>query len=119
MERLTYKNGFGEWEAKCKSTFSARRDDRLTMIIGGNVLDRLAAYEDAIPYERLETAVSALEMFDKGYQSFEDWIIKKPKQGHWIKHVNSTQECSACGQSTNAFDFKFCPNCGARMDKEK
>lgn len=42
---------------------------------------------------------------------------------HWIEHFEDFGEsffveCSACHSSKNADESKFCPDCGAVMDKE-
>lgn len=40
--------------------------------------------------------------------------------GHWtISDIpNSTLcVCSACGYSCGAYTYRYCPNCGAKMDK--
>ena len=42
------------------------------------------------------------------------WI----EHGNWFGHIE--YECSACqGQTFDASEFKCCPHCGARMDKDK
>ena len=45
------------------------------------------------------------------------------KKGKWIKHEDSNEiSCSQCGYRVivllNSY-WKYCPNCGARMDEEK
>ena len=50
---------------------------------------------------------------------------KKPKTGKWIKTISengitSAVRCSICGFEDNRYMlFRYCPNCGAKMeDKE-
>lgn len=45
--------------------------------------------------------------------------LKEQKTGHWIYKNNwySNYECSECG-CLNGYS-KYCPNCGARMEREK
>lgn len=55
------------------------------------------------------------------------WAIKAmnadpTKHGRWIKIVHPWYECSECGERTAVVNlngevvWKYCPNCGARMD---
>lgn len=39
------------------------------------------------------------------------------KHGHWIER-NFWRECSVCGSHQLAINFNYCPNCGAKMEKE-
>lgn len=64
---------------------------------------------------------------------FIDWIDEAPTadavpvvHGRWITHelqingyAHATCECTACGASrpTTLFPMKYCPHCGARMDR--
>lgn len=56
-------------------------------------------------------------------------LERKPKTGHWIPKTQYVAICSVCNhlQSTNGADltgkalvhkalFKYCPNCGAKME---
>lgn len=41
--------------------------------------------------------------------------------GRWIENGikdSMLSKCSACGFSCGAYSFNYCPNCGARMDRE-
>ena len=42
------------------------------------------------------------------------------RHGHWID-TGSGQECSVCGEIQYGYDNGryYCPNCGAKMDKEQ
>ena len=48
-----------------------------------------------------------------------DWWnaeYKEPKPGHWIDINGIYAECSNCNEEIYITgDFKFCPNCGAKM----
>lgn len=52
-------------------------------------------------------------------------IIKEyeePKTGHWISHYDEDAkegwyECDRC-HTERAFNTKFCPDCGAKMESE-
>lgn len=47
------------------------------------------------------------------------------RHGHWINDFGSPLKCSSCGivgkvnEITLRADFKFCPNCGAKMDESE
>lgn len=42
--------------------------------------------------------------------------VEKVWHGRWIKH-EGYDECSEC-HAKSIFGYNYCPNCGARMDKE-
>lgn len=44
-------------------------------------------------------------------------IPQEPKTGHWIDSSNGWM-CSECNND-NTYDTNYCPNCGAKMDKEQ
>ena len=42
--------------------------------------------------------------------------------GRWVDNGipgSMLSGCSVCGFSCGAFSFSYCPNCGAKMDKDK
>ena len=39
--------------------------------------------------------------------------------GRWIKVKPVHYQCSICGVNTGGFTSNYCPNCGAKMDKDK
>ena len=45
--------------------------------------------------------------------------VQEVRHGKWIKSKNE-RKCSLCGYFyfTNTKSFNYCPNCGAKMDKE-
>lgn len=51
----------------------------------------------------------------------------EPKHGHWINKGFEPIRCSLCGITDDAINgipwavksFKYCPNCGAKMDEVK
>ena len=45
--------------------------------------------------------------------------VQEVRHGDWIKSKNE-RKCSICGYFyfTNTKSFNYCPNCGAKMDKE-
>ena len=51
-------------------------------------------------------------------------VEQEPKTGHWIKTISengitSAVRCSKCGFEDNRYMlFRYCPNCGARMESE-
>jgi hypothetical protein len=42
--------------------------------------------------------------------------VELVRHGCWEKHSVSMMVCSLCGKHTAKHNFKYCPNCGARMD---
>ena len=44
-----------------------------------------------------------------------EWVMVRPSPDHMIGYVT----CNRCGKSTKQHMlFKFCPNCGARMEND-
>lgn len=55
------------------------------------------------------------EGFRAGYEKAKKELEER-KTGKW-KHVHQwTWDCSECGYRVNAKYFKYCPNCGAKME---
>ena len=48
-------------------------------------------------------------------------LEQEPKTGYWITkpHIYGVAFCSECGFELRIDDTKYCPNCGAKMDKEQ
>lgn len=56
----------------------------------------------------------------------KQWLEQEPKTGHWIaidEEPHEDYECDNCGYTISTYtantephtEYKFCPNCGARM----
>lgn len=48
--------------------------------------------------------------------------VEPVRHGRWLPYDDAIHRCSMCGfTSHRAFDnvFKYCPNCGAKMDGEE
>lgn len=74
--------------------------------------------------EREEVREAFYMEFDEDYA--DDIIDRLPasdvqevRHGKWIKSKNE-RKCPICGYFyfTNIKSFNYCPNCGAKMDKE-
>lgn len=61
-------------------------------------------------------------------EAFNRWENERPNHGRWIKGVDEYYgiemcKCSECGylnlecEVFNLDGFRYCPNCGARMDE--
>ena len=89
--------------------------------------------EEAILYMTLyrQKLVGSVSDLDKDIEAY-DMAIKaleqEPKTGHWIKYGiprcgEQHYKCTSCGYYINfgqwgelyTKEFKYCPNCGARM----
>lgn len=75
----------------------------------------------------LEFCDKALDV-DRTVESYKSLLVEcykmlpsiQPKTGHW-KKLNVGYGCSECSLATNksGVDFyRFCPNCGAKMESE-
>ena len=86
---------------------------------------------------------AAIRAMTEAYEDTDaEWIIEKipsadfqpVRHGHWIETTEQCgwieEECAECSECSNTFVlgdytvddirelFKYCPNCGARMDGE-
>lgn len=53
-----------------------------------------------------------------GYQAAKDDNAAEPiKHGHWKPLGKYDRECSCCYGIVDVTNFRYCPNCGARMDE--
>ena len=62
----------------------------------------------------------------KGYDDrLDECPLEEVKHGHWINKGFEPTRCSVCGITVDAINgipwaiksFKYCPNCGAKMDE--
>lgn len=78
--------------------------------------------------EAIEAACNAVELFPSEYQEIENAInrvvadVAPVRHGEWMERA-CRPTCSLCGFSGSLIDapispFKYCPNCGAKMDGE-
>lgn len=51
--------------------------------------------------------------------------VEPVRHGKWIEELGMNEKCSVCGKHFplldfvgRPFDINYCPNCGAKMDKE-
>lgn len=76
--------------------------------------------------EAIEAACNAVELFPSEYQEIENAInrvvadVAPVRHGEWMERA-CRPTCSLCGFSGSLIDtpispFKYCPDCGAKMD---
>lgn len=88
-------------------------------------------------YEDLCEYFGGVEDFLKNRDDFKAWLDRvkwhihkaeelyekyeqEPKKGHWIDINGIYAECSNCNEEIYITgDFKYCPNCGAKMEEEE
>lgn len=84
-----------------------------------------------------QAAIKAIENLQDCYNGFSDTYDKaciigvleevpsaqpERKTGKWIYNSPVTMKCNQCGltiKDWNWHRFKYCPNCGARMEEEE
>lgn len=75
-----------------------------------------------------ESAIKLVETTRDYIASFPAADVAEVRHGRWVDKTNISRsaveqrvDCSVCGQifwTTAVLSFNYCPNCGARMDKE-
>ena len=75
-----------------------------------------------------ESAIKLVETTRDYIASFPTADVVEVRHGRWEDKTNISRaeveqrvDCSVCGQifwTTAVLSFNYCPNCGARMDKE-
>ena len=78
------------------------------------------------PVTKLKTAIRRLPSEDAAPVRHGHWDVREPMPMHDIKGNLSWGNwyvCTGCGFATTAIEghitqYKYCPNCGARMDGE-
>ena len=82
--------------------------------------DRLAAYEDTgLEPEEIKSLIAEWDTNLKtlnAYRSRFSAVIAPMRYGYWMDSSNGWT-CSEC-YSDNIRDTKWCPNCGAKMDRK-
>lgn len=80
-------------------------------------IDRAALYEVMNGQDCEFSLIDALELIER----FPAADVVSVRHGYWIHDINNQYGCSECmGKETMSHkNLKpYCPNCGARMDKE-
>lgn len=85
------------------------------------ILDSGKAPETEQDFEDFDTAIETAINLVKTYldnHPNDPLTLEHIRHGRWLKNTRFKQErraCSECGFDS-AFEFNFCPNCGAQMD---
>ena len=88
------------------------------------VLDTISELNAISFYEAQE---DSKECYYEIRQAIKDLssVKQKPQTGHWVKTIGengitSAVRCSECGFEDNRYMlFRYCPNCGAKMEVEE
>ena len=99
-----------------------------TLTVGDDCISRQQA--KAYLYDRIDR-LKDNELYDIFSKIIDDMVNELPpvkhqeRTGHWIKTIGengitSAVRCSKCGFEDNRYMlFRYCPDCGARMEVEK
>ena len=87
-----------------------------------SIIENIQPYDsyDKVPSE-VDYACSALRDMIKRIRRIPPADVEPVRHGRWKPYDDAIHACSICGfTSHRAYDkvFKYCPNCGARMDGE-
>jgi hypothetical protein len=95
------------------------------------VLDSLVEYMDAFYNENGRMMYSDHIITNADCNDLKEWIrsfppvTPQPKMGHWIDKFGGEYRCSCCREIIsidteiefpNGITYKYCPNCGCRME---
>ena len=81
--------------------------------------------KDCIHYEICDEYVSPCESFPEvegGCKCFKNAAdVVEVRHGEWKKLYDKAPRyvCTACNHLFNNKEYKYCPNCGAKMDGER
>lgn len=89
------------------------------------VQDYIAKYLSQYLYNDVRQAVEAIDEYIGELPS----VKQEPKIGHWIaidEKPHEDYECDKCGYTISTYtaniephtEYKYCPNCGCRMESE-
>lgn len=93
--------------------------DRLTSSCSNQLDNDIEAFNLAI--KALETGEVYMtgedyNLYIEGYKAGKKDF--EPKQGEWIANSLGDYVCNKCSWVVGKFERNFCPNCGAKMQKE-
>lgn len=78
----------------------------------GNAISLLPSGELLVDTKYANEAKSVRLMDREGFTR----VFEEPKTGHWI--IDGCLEmCDQCGEPRDFPHWKYCPNCGARMEE--
>ncbi len=73
------------------------------------VKEKITRALNNLPYSVKGDLETTLEAADVQPVAYAEWVCLEPEIGLYYS-------CSKCGHNTLQGMYKFCPNCGARMD---
>jgi hypothetical protein len=80
-----------------------------------NVIKAVCSYSINIDKDELcKLLLNERKQYEKGYA---DGKIDAVKHGHWIWMGEYDRECSCCLGIVDVINYRYCPNCGAKMDE--
>jgi hypothetical protein len=113
-----YKNGYAKGYEDGKNSTDKLVIDKTALIdlLGDAICAQLK-------WER-DTAIAQLESYGVGF--CEDTDVRRVQHGQWIAYISDRGDtphidykCSCCNYDDCCEpDMNYCPNCGAKMDKE-
>jgi rubrerythrin len=67
------------------------------------------------------TNMTDLELVSEVAECLAEEGYRKQSEGEWVKKYDKAPRyvCSVCNHLFNNKEYKYCPNCGARMRGEK
>ena len=98
------------------------------LIRRGDVLDKVVIYPN---YSENGLSVDTYVVFDDDVMSIPAVDAVEVRHGHWVTEEEAIEKgdyslrdtCSVCGHCdwdcTESENFNYCPNCGAKMDREE
>lgn len=86
---------------------------------------------DVVAYTRPNGNTDYQRGFEDGVSFILDKVDNLPREkvepvvhGHWETIFDELgnygfEKCSACGDKYGSFTYRYCPNCGAKMDEKE
>ena len=96
-----------------------KRSDALLAAFDLNVRDCSALLNNGIPYQHIKDALLAIKAIDVQPVVHGEWVDGGVDGVGACGIEYRYNKCSVCGYEYSfPMKYKFCPNCGARMDGE-